>query len=64
MCKLWCVPQVVAGLDEALLDMTTGEIRRIYVPGDLAFPKGLASAPGRCAVWTAAQFFESSPASY
>lgn len=38
---------VVAGLDEALLDMTTGEIRRIYVPGDLAFPKGLASAPGR-----------------
>lgn len=38
---------VVAGLDEALLDMSTGEIRRIYVPGNLAFPKGLASAPGR-----------------
>lgn len=39
--------QVVPGLDEALLSMKTGEVRRVYVPGDLAFPKGLASAPGR-----------------
>jgi len=38
---------VVPGLDEALLSMKTGEVRRVYVPGDLAFPKGLASAPGR-----------------
>lgn len=35
------------GLDEALLSMSTGSIRRLYIPGDLAFPKGLASAPGR-----------------
>lgn len=39
---------VVPGLDEALLSMQTGSIRRLYIPGDLAFPKGLASAPGRC----------------
>jgi peptidylprolyl isomerase len=38
---------VVPGLDEALLSMQTGSIRRLYIPGDLAFPKGLASAPGR-----------------
>ena len=35
------------GLDEALLGMSTGSIRRVYIPGELAFPKGLASAPGR-----------------
>jgi hypothetical protein len=27
--------------------MNTGSIRRLYIPGELAFPKGLASAPGR-----------------
>mmetsp|Transcript_19017 Transcript_19017/g.48008 ORF Transcript_19017/g.48008 Transcript_19017/m.48008 type:complete len:223 (-) Transcript_19017:180-848(-) len=39
--------QIVKGLDEGLLSMQVGGIRRIYIPGDLAFPKGLASAPGR-----------------
>ena len=43
------VPQVVAGLDEGLLGMRTGGLRRLYVPGPLAFPKGLPSGPGRCA---------------
>jgi peptidylprolyl isomerase len=38
---------VIPGLDEALLGMSTGSIRRVYIPGELAFPKGLASAPGR-----------------
>jgi FKBP-type peptidyl-prolyl cis-trans isomerase len=37
----------IQGLDEALLGMSTGSIRRVYIPGELAFPKGLASAPGR-----------------
>ena len=41
--------QVVAGLDEALLSMQTGGVRRVYIPGPLAFPKGLPSGPGRCA---------------
>ncbi|KAJ9701648.1 hypothetical protein PVL29_006843 [Vitis rotundifolia] len=39
--------QVIKGLDEGMLTMKTGGIRRIYIPGPLAFPKGLASAPGR-----------------
>lgn len=40
--------QVVAGLDEGLKTMRVGGIRRVYVPeGDLSFPKGLPSAPGR-----------------
>eukprot|EP00227_Mantoniella_beaufortii_P021121 CAMPEP_0197578556 /NCGR_PEP_ID=MMETSP1326-20131121/2713_1 /TAXON_ID=1155430 /ORGANISM="Genus nov. species nov., Strain RCC2288" /LENGTH=232 /DNA_ID=CAMNT_0043141743 /DNA_START=176 /DNA_END=874 /DNA_ORIENTATION=+ len=38
---------VVPGLDEGLLTMRSGGIRRLYIPGPLAFPKGLASAPGR-----------------
>eukprot|EP01026_Neomeris_dumetosa_P033222 TRINITY_DN2645_c0_g2_i6.p2 TRINITY_DN2645_c0_g2~~TRINITY_DN2645_c0_g2_i6.p2 ORF type:complete len:215 (-),score=27.05 TRINITY_DN2645_c0_g2_i6:159-767(-) len=38
---------VVAGLDEGLLTMRPGGIRRIYVPGQLAFPNGLKSGPGR-----------------
>lgn len=38
---------VIAGLDEGLLSMRSGGLRRLYIPGDLAFPKGLASAPGR-----------------
>lgn len=40
--------QVVGGLDEGLKTMRVGGIRRIYVPeGELSFPKGLPSAPGR-----------------
>jgi peptidylprolyl isomerase len=38
---------VIPGFDEGLLTMKSGGIRRMYIPGDLAFPKGLASAPGR-----------------
>eukprot|EP00899_Mesostigma_viride_P000565 jgi/Mesvir1/10509/Mv15920-RA.1 len=39
--------QVVAGLDEGVQTMRVGGKRRLYVPGELAFPKGLSSAPGR-----------------
>ncbi|XP_065865510.1 peptidyl-prolyl cis-trans isomerase FKBP16-3, chloroplastic [Euphorbia lathyris] len=39
--------QVIKGLDEGILSMKTGGKRRIYIPGPLAFPKGLNSAPGR-----------------
>ncbi|CAN4106669.1 unnamed protein product [Withania somnifera] len=39
--------QVIKGLDEGILSMKVGGLRRLYVPGSLAFPKGLTSAPGR-----------------
>jgi peptidylprolyl isomerase len=41
---------VIAGLDEGLLSMRSGGTRRLYIPGELAFPKGLSSAPGRPAI--------------
>lgn len=42
--------QVVAGLDEALTTMRVGGQRRVYVPGNLAFPKPLKAAAGRPSV--------------
>lgn len=41
---------VIPGLADGLLTMRSGGIRRMYIPGDLSFPKGLASAPGRPAI--------------
>ena len=35
---MWLV-QVVAGLDEGIKGMKSGGLRRVYVPGNLAFPK-------------------------
>ncbi|CAL4923147.1 unnamed protein product [Urochloa decumbens] len=39
--------QVIQGLDEGILSMKVGGLRRLYIPGPLAFPKGLTSASGR-----------------
>ena len=39
--------QVIKGLNEGILTMKSGGVRRLYIPGELSFPKGLASGPGR-----------------
>lgn len=38
---------MIPGLDEGILSMRSGGVRRLYIPGSLSFPKGLASGPGR-----------------
>jgi peptidylprolyl isomerase len=39
--------QVIPGLDEGMLSMKVGGVRRLYIPGELAFPKPLKAAAGR-----------------
>jgi len=38
---------VVKGIDEGILSMSSGGFRRLYVPGELSFQDRLPSAPGR-----------------
>lgn len=40
-------PAPIEGLNEGLKTMQPGGVRRLFVPGALAFPKGLPSGPGR-----------------
>ncbi|GFR43996.1 hypothetical protein Agub_g5142 [Astrephomene gubernaculifera] len=42
--------QIIPGLDEGILGMKTGGVRRLYIPGSLAFPRGLKAAAGRPSV--------------
>ena len=35
---------VIPGLDEGILTMRSGGVRRLYIPGDLAFPSYYAGA--------------------
>lgn len=41
---------IIAGLDEGILSMRVGEKRRLYIPGYLAYQRGLKAAPGRPAI--------------
>ena len=41
---------LIEGMDVGLKGMKTGEIRRLFVPGELGFEKGLPAAPGRARV--------------
>lgn len=41
---------MIPGLDEGLKTMKAGGIRRLYIPGNMAFPKGLGAAAGRARV--------------
>ena len=43
--------QVIPGLDEALLTMSSGCLRRLYIPGNLAFPKGLPAGGWAAGRW-------------
>jgi len=42
--------QVIPGLDEGLRTMRTGSFRRLYIPGNMAFPQPLKAAAGRPSV--------------
>ncbi|CAM6093415.1 unnamed protein product [Calypogeia fissa] len=39
--------QILQGLDEGIMTMKVGGVRRLYIPGELAFPKGLNASAGR-----------------
>ena len=41
---------LIEGMDLGLVGMKSGEIRRLFVPGELGFEKGLPAAPGRARV--------------
>lgn len=44
------VGNVIPGLDESILHMKVGERVKLHFGGDLAFPNGKASAPGRARI--------------